>query len=299
MKKLFSIVAILSLVFSPVTPAFAATYYWDTNGATPGFGTASGTWGTDTYLSTDSTGSSATAGPATTTSDAMLFGSGTAGLGAGTVTVNGTQNSANIVFYALSGEIILSGGTINLANSINITVSNATDTINSAITGANTGLYKMDTGALILNGDITTPGEIVANAGALTLAGSNSAATGGVSVNSSGTLKLGSATALGTGTFDINGGTIDNSSGGSLTLSTNNVQTWDGNFIFTGTNDLNLGTGAVTLGANRQVTVSGGTLTVGGAIGGGACSLTKAGNGTLILGGVNTHTGGTHETGGL
>jgi len=34
----------------------AATYYWDANGTTAGFGTAGGTWGTSQYWSTDNTG---------------------------------------------------------------------------------------------------------------------------------------------------------------------------------------------------------------------------------------------------
>jgi outer membrane autotransporter protein len=127
-------------------------------------------------------------------------------------------------------------------------------------------------------------------AGALTLSGANTH-SGGTTLNA-GTLNINNATALGTGTFDINGGTIDNSTAGAITLTTNNVQTWDGDFTFTGTQDLNLGTGAVTLGANRQVTTSAKTLTVGGAIGG-AFGLTKAGAGTLTLDGVNTYTGPT------
>ena len=104
--------------------------------------------------------------------------------------------------------------------------------------------------------------------------------------------------AIGTGTFTINGGTIDNTSGGSITLSNNNVQTWGGDFTFTGTNALNLGTGAVTLSANRTVTVSASTLTVGGAIGG-AFSLTKAGAGNLILSGANTFSGGVTLSSGI
>ncbi|MCR6654825.1 MAG: autotransporter-associated beta strand repeat-containing protein [Opitutus sp.] len=130
--------------------------------------------------------------------------------------------------------------------------------------------------------------------GSLTLSGSNSF-TGGVKVNA-GTLNINSASALGTGTLELVGGTLDNTSGSSITNSNNNAQTWSGNFTFTGTNDLNLGTGAVALsGGNRTVTVNGSTLTVGGAIGdgGNGYSITKSGAGTLALSGNNTYSGGT------
>ncbi len=59
-------------------------------------------------------------------------------------------------------------------------------------------------------------------------------------------------------------------------------QTWGGSFAFTGTNDLNLGAGAVTMSAARTVTTNGGNLTVGGVISG-AFRLTKAGAGALTL----------------
>src|SRR5207248_991422 len=105
--------------------------------------------------------------------------------------------------------------------------------------------------------------------------------------------------ALGTvaGTFTIAGGTIDNTSAGEITT-VNYPQAWNGDFAFTGTKDLNLGTGAVTPNASRQLSVNGGTLTVGGVIGGGAVNLTKAGSGTLALSGASTHSGTTTLTGG-
>jgi autotransporter-associated beta strand protein len=78
-----------------------------------------------------------------------------------------------------------------------------------------------------------------------------------------------------------------------VTLSTNNAQNWNSDFTFTGTNDLNLGTGAVAMGSSRTVTVSAGNLTVGGAISGSGFSLTKDGAGTLTLSGNNTYSGAT------
>ena len=232
MNKFLAVVAVLSLVFSPVTPAFAATYYWDTNGATAGFGTAGGTWGSSNYISTDSTGSSATAGTATTTNDSMNFGSGTAGLAAGTVGITGTRNSGNINFFALSGAITLSGGTaINLAAATNITVSNAIDTISTKLTGAATSLSKMGTGTLILSGNNTYAGQ------------TNIAA---------GTLKLGSTTALGA----VDGGAVTVSSEASLDL--------NGQNLFTTTKDLSIaGTG---VGGNGALLTSTGSASYSGEI---------------------------------
>jgi fibronectin-binding autotransporter adhesin len=130
--------------------------------------------------------------------------------------------------------------------------------------------------------------------GAVTIANSNGY-TGGTTL-SSGLLNLANAAALGSGAMTISGGTLDNTSGGPLTLAGNNPQTWNGDFAFAGSNPLNLGAGAVVLGANRNVTVSASTLTVGGAISGGG--LTVNGNGTLLLTGSNTYSGPTTIAGG-
>ena len=74
------------------------------------------------------------------------------------------------------------------------------------------------------------------------------------------------------------------------------MQYWNGDFTFAGPNDLNLGTGSVTLGwSHRNVTLLSNTLTVGGPIGdnGNGYSLTMAGSGMLALAGTNTYSGGT------
>ena len=124
--------------------------------------------------------------------------------------------------------------------------------------------------------------------GTLTLSGSNTF-TGGVTL-AAGLLNLNSAGALGGGTLTINGGTINNTSAGTVTLSPASSQNWNGDFTFTGTQNLDLGAGAVALNASRIVIVSANTLTVDGVIGG-AYSLTKAGTGTLALTGNNTFSG--------
>ncbi|MFA5926665.1 MAG: DUF2341 domain-containing protein, partial [Patescibacteria group bacterium] len=156
------------------------------------------------------------------------------------------------------------GGTITASSGSGFTVNSHTLTINGVISGAKT-FSK-------------------AGVGTLTLGGANTFSNG--MTVSAGTLNINHAQAIGSGTFTISGGTIDNTSGTSITLANNNVMAWNGDFAFTGTNDLNLGTGVPTLNANRSVTVNGGTLTVGGAMtgGGNARTLTKNGNGTLVVG---------------
>ena len=62
--------------------------------------------------------------------------------------------------------------------------------------------------------------------------------SGGTTLNA-GLLNLGNASALGTGVLNINGGSLDNSSGGPLTLASNIVQNWNANFTFLGTAPLN------------------------------------------------------------
>ncbi len=163
-------------------------------------------------------------------------------------------------------------------------------TISSPIGGL-AGLSKAGVGTLILSGANTFSGNVDILNGTLTISGANVYA--GTTNLSAGTLNINNATALGSSTFTINGGTIDNTTGAAITLTNNNTQNWNGDFTFTGTRDLNLGGGGVTLGANRQVSVSAGILTVGGTISGGS-SLTKAGIGVLVLAGSGSnYSGGT------
>src|SRR5204863_7099530 len=99
-----------------------------------------------------------------------------------------------------------------------------------------------------------------------------------------GTIRVNNAGALGSGTVTISGAvTLDNTSGGALTLTGNNVQNWNSNFTFTGTNDLNMGTGAVAMNATRTLTINGGNFSVGGIIAGAGFGLSQAGAGALTL----------------
>lgn len=141
------------------------------------------------------------------------------------------------------------------------------------------------TGSLTLNGSAT-----------VTLATADSF-SGGIALNA-GQLNVNNASALGTGRLTIAGGNLNNTSGAVITNTGNNPQSWNSDFTFLGSSSLNLGTGAVTMAANRTLTINASTLTVGGAISGPA-ALTKAGAGTLVLGGSNTYTGNTTVNAGI
>src|SRR5262245_42781069 len=120
-------------------------------------------------------------------------------------------------------------------------------------------------GTLALGGVISGPGTLTtAGNGTLALSG-NSSFSGGVTLGG-GNLNIGRATALGTGALTIStSATIDNTSGNALTLSTNNALNINADLTFTGTNNLNFGTGTVTLGGAagvRNFNING-TLTLG------------------------------------
>jgi autotransporter-associated beta strand protein len=212
-----------------------------------------------------------TAGGGTITLTGNNTYTGATAVGAGTLILNGTGTSVTTAVNA--GATFILNGTMN--NSTSISVTSSTSVFNESSTG------------VISSGSFT----ITTTGGIATLAGNNTYA-GGTTLTSA-TLNINSATALGTGKLTINGGTIDNTSAAAVTLTNNNAQAWNGNFAFTGTKDLNLGAGAVTMNASRTVTVNGGNLTVGGIISGPTFGLTKAGAGTLVLSGTNTYNGAT------
>ncbi len=137
--------------------------------------------------------------------------------------------------------------------------------------------------------------------GTITLSGSNTYAAG--TVLNAGTININNAgnatsSAIGTGPLTLNGGSFDNTSG-TIALATNNAQNWNGSFTFLGSTSLS-DSGAVTLGGNPTVTVSGNTLTVGSiGDGGQGYGFTKAGSGTLTLTAPATYSGATTVNGGV
>ena len=160
----------------------AATFYWDDNGSTVGFGNATGgAWSEDNTSASSpgtgrwTTGSDGTVAgsptQATANTDAFNFGSPTHGLGAGTITVSGTVNMGSLTYSSLSGAIVLTGGTIAYSAAPTITANNALNTINSIVGGAATSLTKAGSGTLVFTGANTYTGTTIINGGTLNLGG--------------------------------------------------------------------------------------------------------------------------------
>jgi len=231
-------------------------------------------------------------------SGALTIASGTildsTGSGAVTLTGGNALNWSGSFTFLGTKALDLGVGAVSLHQNIILTVNSQTLTVGGTLGdgGAGYGLTKAGAGALTLNGSLTLAGALGINVGTLTLNAANTLG-GGVVLNSGSTLRIGHAGALGTGNLALNGGTFDNVSGAALTLSGNNAQAWAGSYTFTGSNDLNLGTGGITLTTSPTVTVSANTLTAGGAITDNMAGfgLTKSGAGTLVLNALNNYSG--------
>jgi len=166
----------LCLLASPV--AHAATYYWDNNGATAGFGTAAGTWASPTTgnatqgWSTNSAGTVVPGSVTTTTTDDLNFGTATDALATGSISVAaaGTKNAGNITVGAVSGTVTLAGGTITYGASPVFTINgNVTLAHGSPVAGAATSLTKTGSGILSLSANNSYGGAVNINGGAITV----------------------------------------------------------------------------------------------------------------------------------
>lgn len=300
---------------------FAASYYWDNDGTTAGFGTAAGTWAAPAIgdatqgWSEDSAGTTEPVSVTTSTSDTVFFGTST-GLGSGTVTVSGTVAANKAVFGSATGPITLSGGTVALGGTApSITLNNEGNTISSALTlNANASVIMATTAALALdlNGAIGGTGNLTFTTSSINLLNVNQVITLGAAssytgttlittanINSRLTVKLNTTNALpSTTVLTLDGGNGTGSGlGRSLFLEMN------------GKNQTIAGLANVTRTLRYQrITNSTGTPTLtidntadysfSGSIFGTGISLLKAGSGTQTLAGANAYTGSTLINGG-
>jgi fibronectin-binding autotransporter adhesin len=191
---------------------------------------------------------------------------------------------------APTSTAVITGGTISIQTPTTIDTTAAGTIASGPYPGVDLAITSN-----IENFDVNTLTK--SGTGVLLLSGNNTFTAG--LILSAGQLDINSATALGTGAYTINGTvSMDNTSGNAITLTNNNAQSWDTGFTFVGSNNLNMGTGAITLHASPTITVSAGLLTEGGVISGTADSITKAGAGSLLLSGNDTYTGTTADDAG-
>lgn len=128
--------------------------------------------------------------------------------------------------------------------------------------------------------------------GALTMRVDNSFG-GGFELNA-GQVNLGSANDFGSGNVTIDGGTIDNVSGADLTLVAASYSfpiAPNGTFTYLGsTNNLDLGSGQITIttSANQYWNIVSKTLALDGNLLTGNATITKIGNGTLLIDGIGS-----------
>ncbi len=213
-------------------------------------------------------------------------------LGTGTTTLNGSNTYTGDTTISAGNVTVGSGGRLGSGTY----AGNMTD---------NGALVIGSTNSQTLSGNLSGTGTLTKNGtNLLTLSGANSH-SGGTTLNTGGGININSTTALGTGSFTVGGSStfFDNTTAGTITLANNNPLTLSGGSpTFTGTANLNFGSGTVTVsGANRTLTVTANTLTLGGGVtdAGGTRKLTKAGAGTLVLNGAaGTWTGGASVDGG-
>ena len=233
-----NLIAALFLLAALPAGAAGTTYYWDCNSTTTGFGSASGTWGTDAFLTTDPNGVAAPVLGPTIGGDTLSFGFNAAtNLGSGTVGVSGTQYIINLNVSAGSGPITVgaspSSGAISITNANAVWNNNSTNlfTVNSdvSVTPASgpTVAFQGTAGGgdFLLAGVWSgTNGAIVKrNAGTLTLNNANNSYAGVTTVQAGtlvagGNVPYGNNGVFGSNTANIVVGNANSSAGDAPTL---------------------------------------------------------------------------------
>jgi len=302
----------LCLLASPV--AHAATYYWDNNGATAGFGTAAGTWASTTTgsatqgWSTNSAGTVVPGSVTTTTTDDLNFGTATDALATGSISVAaaGTKNAGNITVGAVSGTVTLAGGTITYGASPVFTINgNVTLAHGSPVAGAATSLTKTGSGILSLSANNSYGGAVNINGGAITVNSlTDFNVVSGLGLKAS---NLSSNLVIDGGTLrvQVSAGTSDRLftvGAGGATLEAMLTGVNSGQILLTGATAV-----AYTGVGNRTLTIGGTSDDAGGSsiarvigdVGGGngTVALAKTGVQDWTVSGTNTYTGGTTVSG--
>ena len=193
----------------------------------------------------------------------------------------------------------VTGGSLVFNNNVGITAAGVSRTL----TLAGGGTFTFNAG--ITSGTSPSSKLTINNAGGTVNLRASNAISGGVTLTA-GTLNINNNNALGAGAFTLTGGaTVDNTSGSAVVNAGNQAWTWNGisamNFgsaTNTAANNLDLGTGVVSLTGSRTVNLSGtGTkLTIGAAtINGNNITANGTGN-TLEMRGLSLSTNSTPGT---
>jgi autotransporter-associated beta strand protein len=318
----------------PPPPPPPVTYYWDNNGATSGFGTASGVWGETTTgngtqgWSEDVTGATLPVDVSTTSADPVFFGTNTTGggLGSGTITVSDTVSCANMTFGSQSGNITLSGGEIEMSGSRVITVAGTgkSHTVGSLLSGTGSrGIAGGSTLSLVgentFDGTLTLGDNTNANlrlrfnsvkdvgAGPSSLGAPLTAANGIIQIGSGSfgsTMEFANAIAPQATDRQVRIGSSSNGSGGSSILNNNadpaHTLTFSNPAFNVAATNISSTNRTLTLGGTNpgNNTISGTIIdNIGGSSG--KVGLTKSGTGTWILAGAtNTYSNPTNVNAG-
>ena len=228
-----------------------------------------------------------------TNSTTNVVGGTTSGLALGSISNQGnTGGTYNFIINATTAPVSIAsfqastyGTNLTLEGGNNITFGSSSTPSGTTTLSTNSNGYFNTT---VAGANVTIYGTYV----------TSGSGTHTLSLNS-GELNLDSAAASGNQGLFINGGILDNTSGGALTESGNPYTTISNSFTFGGSSSLNLGTGGAGVTGTVTATISSNTLTIGGTttIYAGD-TLTKAGSGTLTLGSTTVDGGGLADTGG-
>ncbi len=250
--------------------------YWDTNGTAAGSGAATGTWGTDTFWSTDADGIADAFQSATAGNNDLHFAAGTNGT-TETVTISGTQLAGGLYFE--ESALTLSGGTITLSDGAVINnTTGAIPRISSALSTSGTVSLSgtriwLDNPSFAGGGTLnvsTSNNTLLVDGGALNGLSVINLLTGGLDIRTS---KNGYNYAAGTTLNFVN----------SLSLYTLGVTSasWLGDITVANTKT-----------ASLNASTAGNTFTIAGNISG-AGAVSAGGSGTMVFSGMNTYTGTT------
>ena len=284
--------AIFGTLVNPTAVRAQTNYYWN---APTG---AAGTWNTAT-----SNWSTVAAGPVNYTWTNSGNERANFGNTAGTVTLGAPITAYGLVFSTTGYTI--TGNTLTLAGAGGIidtgTVSATISSILADTGGV--GLTKNGTGTLTLSGantftgatNITAGVVAISNASALGTTAGATTVTAGAALNASGSISVAELLTL-NGTGISNAGALRSTSG---------TNTFSGLITLGSAARINADAGTLTLsggitGPNQNLTLGGaGNISVTNDIVTGSGTLTKDGNGTVTLNGVNTYTGTTTVTAGV